>query len=148
MAAKKQVPIIEGLFTWPSDKPQLVASRCKKCGTVTFPKAAFCANPNCQKARENVEQIKLSNRGKLWTWTIQQYAPPAPFRKEPLPFQPYGIGMVDTEEGLRVLGILTSISSSFTFFPGYLFLYFLNVSRRSAKGIDESSSLGFSPCTT
>jgi uncharacterized OB-fold protein len=50
----------------------------------------------------------LSNRGKLWTWTIQQYAPPAPFRKEPLPFQPYGIGMVDTEEGLRVLGILTS----------------------------------------
>ena len=108
MAAKKQVPIIEGLFTWPSDKPQLVASRCKKCGTVTFPKAAFCANPNCQKARENVEQIKLSNKGKLWTWTIQQYAPPAPFRKEPLPFQPYGIGMVDTEEGLRVLGILTS----------------------------------------
>ena len=108
MAAKKQVPIIEGLFTWPSDKPQLIASRCKKCGTVTFPKAAFCANPHCQKARENVEQIKLSNKGKLWTWTIQQYAPPAPFRKEPLPFQPYAIGMVDTEEGLRVLGILTS----------------------------------------
>jgi uncharacterized OB-fold protein len=108
MAAKKQVPIIEGLFTWPSDKPQFVASRCKKCGTVTFPKAAFCANPNCQKARENIEQVKLSNKGKLWTWTIQQYAPPAPFRKEPLPFQPYAIGMVDTEEGLRVLGILTS----------------------------------------
>jgi uncharacterized protein len=106
MAAKKQVPIIEGLFTWPSDKPQLIASRCKKCGTVTFPKAAFCANPNCQKARENVEQVKLSNRGKLWTWTIQQYVPPAPFKKEP--FQPYAIGMVDTEEGLRVLGILTS----------------------------------------
>jgi len=106
MPAKKQVPIIEGLFTWPSDKPQLIASRCKKCGTVSFPKAAFCANPDCEKVRENVEEIKLSNRGKLWTWTIQKYAPPAPFRKEP--FEPYGIGMIDTKEGLRVLGILTT----------------------------------------
>jgi len=106
MPAKKQVPIIEGLFTWPSDKPQLIASRCKKCGTVTFPKAAFCANPNCEKVRENVEVIKLSNSGTLWSFTTQIYAPPEPFKKEP--FEPYGIGMVDTEEGLRVLGILTS----------------------------------------
>jgi uncharacterized OB-fold protein len=106
MPAKKQVPIIEGLFTWPSDKPQLIASRCKKCGTVTFPKAAFCANPDCEKVRENVEVIKLSNRGTIWTWTVQIYAPPAPFKKEP--FEPYGIGMIDTEEGLRVLGILTA----------------------------------------
>lgn len=106
MAAKKQVPIIEGLFTWPSDKPQLIASRCKKCGTVTFPKAAFCANPSCEKKRENVEVIQLSNTGKLWTFTTQVYAPPPPFKKEP--FEPYGIAMVDTEEGLRVLGILTT----------------------------------------
>jgi len=106
MPTKKQVPIIKGLFTWPSDKPQLIASRCKKCRTVSFPKAAFCVNPDCEKVRENVEEIKLSNRGKLWTWTIQKYAPPAPFRKEP--FEPYGIGMIDTEEGLRVLGILTT----------------------------------------
>ena len=106
MAAKKQVPIIEGLFTWPSDKPQLIASRCKKCRTVSFPKAAFCGNPDCEKLRENVEVIKLSNSGTLWSFTTQIYAPPAPFKKEP--FEPYGIGMVDTEEGLRVLGILTS----------------------------------------
>jgi len=106
MAAKKQVPIIEGLFTWPSDKPQLIASRCKKCRTVSFPKAAFCGNPDCEKLRENVEEIKLSNSGTLWSFTTQIYAPPAPFKKDP--FEPYGIGMVDTEEGLRVLGILTS----------------------------------------
>lgn len=106
MAAKKQVPIIEGLFTWPSDKPQLIASRCKKCRTVSFPKAAFCGNPDCEKLRENVEEIKLSNSGTLWSFTTQIYAPPAPFKKEP--FEPYGIAMVDTEEGLRVLGILTS----------------------------------------
>ena len=103
--AKKQVPIIEGLFTWPSDKPQLIASRCTKCGTVTFPKAAFCANPDCEKKRENVEVVNLSNTGTLWTFTTQIYAPPVPFKKDP--FEPYGIAMVDTEEGLRVLGLLT-----------------------------------------
>ncbi|TET88403.1 MAG: Zn-ribbon domain-containing OB-fold protein [Dehalococcoidia bacterium] len=106
MPTKKQVPIIEGLFTWPSDKPQLIASRCKKCRTVTFPKAAFCANPDCEKVRENVEVIKLSNSGTLWSFTTQIYAPPAPFKKEPV--EPYGIGMIDTKEGLRVLGILTT----------------------------------------
>lgn len=115
MPAKKQVPIIEGLFTWPSDKPQLIASRCKKCGTVTFPKAAFCANPDCEKVRENVEVIKLSNSGTLWSFTTQIYAPPAPFKKEP--FEPYGIGMVDTEEGLRVLGILTTADNLKTGMP-------------------------------
>ncbi len=104
--AKKQVPIIEGLFTWPSDKPQLIAGRCKMCGSVTFPKAAFCANPACEKKRENVDVINVSTTGTLWTFTTQIYAPPAPFRKEP--FSPYGIGMIDTKEGLRVLGILTT----------------------------------------
>lgn len=104
--AKKKVPIIEGLFTWPSDKPQLIASKCKKCGTVMFPKAAFCSNPVCEKKRENVEVVQLSNTGTLWTYTQQVYAPPAPFKKEP--FEPYGIAMVDTPEGLRVLGILTT----------------------------------------
>jgi len=106
MATKKQVPIIEGLFTWPSDKPQLIASRCKKCGTVSFPKAAFCPNPDCEKVRENIEEIKMSNGGTLWTWTAQLYPPPEPFKLEP--FQPYGIAMVDTKEGIRVLGILAT----------------------------------------
>ncbi len=104
--AKNKIPIIEGLFTWPSDKPQLIASKCKKCGTVTFPKAAFCANPDCEKKRDNVEIVNLSNTGTVWTYTTQIYAPPAPFKKEP--FEPYGIAMVDTSEGLRVLGILTT----------------------------------------
>ena len=103
---KKQVPIIPGLFTWPSDKPQLIASRCKKCQTVSFPKAAFCANPACEKKRENMEVVNLSNTGQIWTFTTQIYAPPAPFKKEP--FSPYGIAMVDLPEGLRVLGILTT----------------------------------------
>ncbi len=104
--SKKKVPIIEGLFTWPSDDPRLIASRCKKCGTLGFPKAPFCSNPDCEKEKENIEEILLSNKGKIWSWTVARYPPPAPFKYEP--FEPFAIGMVDLPEGLRVYGIITS----------------------------------------
>ena len=102
---KNKVPLIEGLFTWPSDDPRIIAWRCKKCATVAFPKVAFCPNPDCEKVHENLERIELSKRAKLYNYTRQIYAPPPPFKKEP--FEPYGIGMVDFPEGLRVLGMIT-----------------------------------------
>ena len=43
--AKKQVPIIDGLFTWPADKPQLLASKCKKCGAYFFPDGPVLRQP-------------------------------------------------------------------------------------------------------
>lgn len=105
-AEKKKVPIVEGLFTWPSDDPRLIGSRCKKCGTVTFPKAVYCPNPDCEKSAESMEEFLLSKRGKLWSWTVQRYPPPTPFKMEP--FKPYAIGIVDLPEGICVLGILTT----------------------------------------
>jgi len=106
MAEKKKVALVEGLFTWPADKPQLIGSRCKKCGTVSFPKAAFCPNPDCEKNEANVEVVSLSNRGKIYTWTVQVYPPAPPFKMEP--FAPFPIAMVDLPEGLRVLAMLTT----------------------------------------
>jgi len=105
MAAKEKKPMVEGLFTWPSDKPRLIVSRCKKCGTVAFPKIPICNNPDCEKAPENVEEIQLSKRGKIYTYTYQIYSAPPPFRMEP--FEPYGIAMVDFPEGIRLLGMCT-----------------------------------------
>ena len=40
-----QVPVAEGIFTWPSDEPQLIGSRCTECGIVTFPRQDSC--PRC-----------------------------------------------------------------------------------------------------
>ena len=79
MGAKGKVPIIEGFFTWPSDDPRIIASRCKKCGTVTFPKRPFCVNPDCEKERGNVEEIELSKKGILYSYSYQLYQPPKPF---------------------------------------------------------------------
>lgn len=103
--SKEKTPITEGLFTCPPDETRLLASRCKKCGTLAFPKKSFCANPDCEKKRENVEEIRLSKTGKVYSYTVQKYTPPEPFRMEPK--QPYALGMVDFPEGLRVWGIFT-----------------------------------------
>lgn len=102
---KEKVPLIEGLFTWPSDSPKLIVSRCKKCGTVAFPAFPFCHNPKCEKVRENMEKVELSRRGVLYSYAYQHYQAPAPFRYEP--FRPYAVGMVDFPEGIRIWGMVT-----------------------------------------
>ena len=102
---KERKPIIEGLFTWPSDDPRLIVSKCKKCNSVAFPKRPFCPNPDCEKKRENIEEVELSKVGTLYSYAHQIYPPPEPFRYEP--FKPYALGIVDFPEGLRVWGIIT-----------------------------------------
>jgi uncharacterized OB-fold protein len=101
-----QVPIREGLFTWPSERPQLIASRCKACGELTFPRQDSC--PNC--TGRNSEEVLLSRRGKLWTWTVQHFPPPAPPYigvADRESFVPFGVGYVELPEGIRVEGRLT-----------------------------------------
>lgn len=100
---KKQIPVEEGLFTWASGEPRLIASRCKSCGTHSFPKSYSCPNPDCDA--KDVEEVLLSRRGKLASYTIERVGPPL-FRMEP--FKPFAIGLVELPEGIDVLGILTT----------------------------------------
>ena len=102
---KKQIAGAKGFFTWPSKEPYLIGSRCRACGDYSFPKAFICRNPNCDKTK-GVEEVLLSRRGKLWSYTIQYYPAPAPF-VAPEPFVPYGIGEVELPEGLKVVGMLS-----------------------------------------
>lgn len=99
-------PIQDGLFTWPSESPQLIASRCKECSAVTFPRQDAC--PSC--AARACEEVLLSRRGTLWTWTIQRFPPPNPPYIGPSDrktFVPYGVGYVELPEGVRVEGRLS-----------------------------------------
>jgi uncharacterized OB-fold protein len=100
---ENQIPIAEGLFTWPSAAPQLIASRCQSCGEVAFPKQSGC--PNC--AGDSTEEVLLAGRGKLWTWTIQHFPPPHPYAGDLDAFVPFGVGYVELPEGIRVEGRLT-----------------------------------------
>lgn len=87
------VPVAEGVFTWPSDEPQLIGSRCADCGIVTFPVQDSC--PRC--ASTAMEQHLLERRGTLWAWTTQDFPPPSPpfTGAGGKDFVPFGVGYVD-----------------------------------------------------
>jgi len=103
---KKQIPIANGLFTWPSEDPRLIGSKCKRCGQVTFPAQGSC--PNC--CREEMENILLEKRGKLWTFTVQGFYPKSPPYAGPETeetFVPFGVGYVELPGNVMVQGRLT-----------------------------------------
>ena len=105
MQVVARVPIAEGIFTWPSDDPRLIGSRCGACAIVTFPAQASC--PRC--ASTDMAQHLLSRRGRLWAWTTQEFPPPTPPYTGPTgaAFVPYGVGYVELGGEVRVETRLT-----------------------------------------
>ncbi len=101
----KKIPIAEGLFTWPSENPALLASRCQQCGIATFPAAESCMACSGQ----DVAVEELPRKGTLWTWTVQRFMPKSPYNsnENPETFTPYGVGYVELPGGVRVEGRLT-----------------------------------------
>lgn len=100
---KSVKPAIEGWFTLDEQAPHLLGSRCKACGNYFFPKeSSFCRNPGC--GGSDFEEVQLSARGKLWSYTNNCYSPPAPYVVTE-PFQPYALAAVELErEQMVVLG--------------------------------------------
>lgn len=100
-SGKKQIPIKEGLFTTPLspvEQVRLIGSKCKNCSEISFGKRQTCSN--C--GGENLEEIPLTRKGKLWTYTVIRHKPPGDY-KGPDPFIPFGLGLVEIPEGIRVL---------------------------------------------
>ncbi len=97
-------PAIDGWFaTDESGRAHLIGSKCPCCGTYVFPpRANNCPNPACDG--DALEQVPLSRRGTLWSYTENRYAPPPPY-PTPDPFEPFAVAAVQLEaEGLIVLG--------------------------------------------
>ncbi len=108
-ANKKRLPIREGLLTTPLSplsEVQLLGGRCKDCQEISLGKGQYC--PNC--GAEEKQDLPLSKRGKLWTYTIIRHRPPGDY-KGPDPFSPYGLGLVELPEGIRVLSPLDAETS-------------------------------------
>jgi len=96
------VPVARGLFTWPSDEPRLVGTRCVECGLMAFP--AYVACPRCGGATEEAE---FDRRGTLWTWTTQGFIPKSPpyaVVETEATFVPYAVGYVEFAEQGRIEG--------------------------------------------
>ena len=101
--AKQRVPAVEGWFRMDAEAPRLIGSRCRSCGSYFFPKeTSYCRNPNCSSAE--LEEVPLSGRGRLWSFTNNCYAPPPPYVSGDA-FEPYAIAAVElADEKMVVLG--------------------------------------------
>jgi uncharacterized protein len=92
-----RVMVRGGLFT-DGDPPALLGSRCAACGAHHFPLHDTC--PYC--AADGPLPTQLSSAGSLWAWTAVTTAPPG--YQGPVP---YGVGVVQLPEGIRVITHLT-----------------------------------------
>jgi uncharacterized OB-fold protein len=92
------------ISTWPDDNPQLIGSTCGSCGDTAFPVQEHC--PKCSAA--DMSRVLLPRRGTLVAWTTQGF-PPGPPYKGPTgkAFVPFGVGLVELGDVIRVEGRLT-----------------------------------------
>ena len=99
-----QKPIAD-VFTWPAEEPQLIGSRCTECTAVTFPAQGRC--PRCSKA--TMAELPLPRRGTLVSWTTQGFPPAIDYMNDPTgaSFEPFGVGLVQLDDVVRVESRLT-----------------------------------------
>ncbi|QDQ98659.1 Zn-ribbon domain-containing OB-fold protein [Tomitella fengzijianii] len=96
------IPAVEGWFTT-GPEPALVGTKCTACGNISFPReTTFCKNPACPG--ETFDDVELSRRGTVWSYTDAQYQPPEPFIPATDPYVPFALAAVELPEGLVVIG--------------------------------------------
>ena len=102
---KKRIPVLPGIFheaTSSGDKSHLIGSKCRVCGRVFFPKRSIC---RVCMIEDTLEEIPLSTRGKIDTFTVVRVAP--------LGFKaPYIQAFVDLPEGQRIFSLITGCEPS------------------------------------
>ena len=100
--AKQRVPAVEGLFTMDAGDPHLIGGRSSN-GSYFFPKDLGGTDPYSDGSPP--EEVQLSSRGRVWSYTNSAYPPPPPFVVTTEPFVPVVIAAVELPvEQMVVLG--------------------------------------------
>jgi uncharacterized protein len=83
----------------------LMGSRCAACEELYFPRTRGCTR--CSGTE--LVDAALGDSGRLWSWTVQGFEPKTPYdgSSGKAGFQPYGVGYVELEGGLKVEARLT-----------------------------------------
>lgn len=100
--AKKEIPVKEGRYKLPTNGSEgyLLGTKCRQCGDYHYPLRHVCLN--CFS--EDVEEVALSNKGKLWTYSVARHTYPHVYLKPP-----FIIAKVLLPENVFVNTILTDI---------------------------------------
>lgn len=78
------------------DEGKFLVPRCRACAATRWPPGPMC--PECQS--QDTEWIESSGRGKVYTWVVATH-PVDPVLADQVP---YVVGMIELEEGVRVVG--------------------------------------------
>jgi uncharacterized OB-fold protein len=73
---------------------RMEAKKCKGCGKIYFPPRLVCSE--CKSS--NFEDVKLTDQGKLLTWTVIHVGP-----SQFVDQTPYAMGIVELDGGARLL---------------------------------------------
>jgi uncharacterized OB-fold protein len=96
---ERQIVAIEhGLFRDDGDGPHLIGALCPSCDRRSFPYGDTC--PWC--GADATREVLLAATGTLWAWTAVTASPPG-YQGE----VPYGFGVVQLDDGVRVITRLT-----------------------------------------
>lgn len=80
-------PIADGLLTDESP-PRLIGGRDRETGRIVFPM------PSGSEA-ERFDAIPFQREGRIWSWTIQRFAPKSPPYAGAEPFEPFALAYVE-----------------------------------------------------
>jgi uncharacterized OB-fold protein len=106
--ASAELPAVDGWWSLDdSGAPHLIGAKCPQCGTYVFPpRENNCPNPGC--SADELEQVAMSRRGTLWSYTENRYQPPVPYPQSDA-FEAFAVAAVQLEaEGIIVLGKVVS----------------------------------------
>ena len=100
-----QKALAPDVSTWPAENPQLIGSRCDDCAATTWPAQSHC--PRC--SGPNMSERLLPRRGTVVAWTTQGFVPKLPWAGSATgeSFEPFGVGLVQLGDDVRVEGRLT-----------------------------------------
>jgi len=74
---------------------ELLIQRCRECGKFVFFPRTLC--PYCLS--DNMEWVKASGRGKVYSFTISYRTPVPSFRED----VPYNVAIIELEEGVHMM---------------------------------------------
>ncbi len=93
---KTRTLAIEGWFQ-DAPTPALIGTQCTSCQSIFFPpERTFCRNPGC--VNDQFNDRPLSTTGKLWSYTTNNYQPPAPYVSPKEDYEPFAVAAVELEE--------------------------------------------------
>jgi uncharacterized OB-fold protein len=101
-------PIVDGVVAFgPDGSCRLLGHRCEACGVLGFPRTSLCGA--CGTPDPTAIELGRTG-GTLFGWTTVATAPPG--YEGPIP---YGFGIVELDDGIRVLGRLRGSGEGLAF---------------------------------